>query len=308
MTGSKSRRQQRREREKEIERTLMVGIDAPPDDTVKPAEVEGAPPLPDVITSLNQEIVRKRKHILPPPDQKELYRKSIVPRHQVDIIVESDPRFDEVEVRQSIIEDIDDQERLYLAQTSPPFLRSQEGRVIEPTFLSKYYDIPGGRWIRVGYRTPILEVIPDYKLSSEERIVVVVVDGPKELTPTTVRMSYRISPPEELDLRLVLWPQGTPVGLVDFSNGGLQFYHDKEMTFKKNQRLNLSLISGALTLLLPSRVVRSVIGQDLKGRDIGMTSVVFHDIDPRTRVKYQQLLNSTYRYLLAQRSGIKPPE
>lgn len=288
----------------------MLGIKDPDEDYVHPAKIPSRDGEPSSGVAIREDplLAAGSEPSLEPPDQKELFRRSITPRHHVEIVLDEGGSREETEVRQSLIEDIDEQGRLLLAQTSPPFLRSQRGRMIEPTFLSRFYDVPGGRWLRVGYRTPVLDIDNTYRLSSGRMVTVVIVDPPEELKPVTVRMDYRVEPPPDLDLRLVLWPEGTRLELLDFSSGGLQFQHDPRMEFRERQPVNLALVTGDLSLLLPSRVVRTMTKQLPGGREIGVASVRFDDVKPETMHKFRQLVHSTYRHLLALRSGIQEPE
>ena len=295
----KSRREERREKEpagkaerrirpaklqKGVRRVSAVVL--PPDEALDPRDASGKPL----------------------PGQEELLRINIRPQHQVELVVSRDLLGEGMDVRQSIILDTDDAGRLYLAQTTPPLLRSDIGRDLELSFLSRYRDVPGGRWLRVGYHAPILDVIAKYQVTPDFTEPAIAVDGPKELKARSLRLAFRVAPPEDLDLRLVLIPGYDSVGLLDFSATGARFYHDAGWAFEQGKAITLGLISGSLFLTLPGKIARTDTIYDRFGEEKGLTSVLFEGLDPHTQNGLDQLLNETYRHLLAQRSGVRQPE
>jgi hypothetical protein len=302
-----TRRDERREREYE-EHHGPLPDDEFKDEPVKPAKVKpGEKPPVEVILPPMELFERNRGYDEPLPEQEVLLETSVRLRHQLELIMDTDVLADQIEVRHSIIEDMDDEGRLYLAMPSPPILKSQVGTKLQVTFLSRYHDVPGGRWIRVGYHTTILDVIREYELAEGVIEPVVVVNPPKRLDPSTVRMAYRLIPPEELDLRLILRPDDFELGLMDLSIGGAQFHHPKEREFSLGRRIALSLVSGDTSFNLTARVVRQGKTYDVRGRERGVTSVQFGEMEPVVKNQLTRLLTETYRYLLAQRSGIVSP-
>ena len=208
------------------------------------------------------------------------------------------------EVRHSVILDLDKSGRLYLAQTSPPMLHSQVGSMLELSFLSRYDDVPKGRWLRVGYRTPVVDIIHGYPEGRQSDESVIVVEGPKELRPNSIRQAYRVSPPSDLDMRMVLWPDGTRVGILDISETGAGFYHSTQWAFDLGHPMQLAILSGRFTLILDCRVVRSNTIKSRAGLTYGLTGVAFENLDVPTKSKLNQLLSGILRHIQLQRSGI----
>ena len=308
LPSGRSRREERRKKELE-EQHGPLPADHFEEQTIKPAKAEPGEKHPEVILPSMELFERNRGYDGPMPEQKILLQTSVALRHQVQLIMDTDVLADQIEVRHSIIEDIDDEGLLYLAMPSPPILKSQINTKVQVTFLSRYHDVPGGRWIRVGYHTPILNVIRDYELAETVVEPVVVVAPPKHLEQCTVRMAYRLIPPDDLDLRLYLRSGDLEeVGLMDLSMGGAQFHHSKDLEFPIGLRIGLCLASGELDLNLTGRVIRQGTTYDVRGRERGVTSVNFTQLDPAIKNKLNQLLTETYRYLLAQRSGMAPFE
>jgi hypothetical protein len=308
LPSGKTRREERREKEYE-EHHGPLPEDECGQETVKPAKVKPGAKHQEVILPPMELFERNRGYDGPLPEQKFLLEASVRLRHLVELIMDTDVLADQIEVRHSIIEDIDDEGLLYLAMPSPPILKSQIGTKLQITFLSHYHDVPGGRWIRVGYHTPILKVIHYHELAEGVVEPVVVVAPPERLEPCTVRMAYRLIPPEDLDLRMYLRSgHDLEVGLMDLSIGGAQFHHPREIELPIGLRIPLSLASGNFEFNLTGRILRQSKTYDVRGRERGVTSVEFTDMTPDTKNHLNQLLTETYRYLLAQRSGMSPLE
>lgn len=304
LPSGRTRRDDRREKEYEEHHGPLPDDDFQ-DEPIKPAKVKpGEKPPAEVILPPMELFERNRGYDEPLPEQEALLENSVRLRHQVELIMDTDVLADQIEVRHSIIEDIDEEGRLYLAMPSPPILKSQTGTKVQVTFLSRFYDVPGGRWIRVGYHTTILDVIREHELAEGVIEPVVVVAPPKRLEASTVRMAYRLIPPDDLDLRLYLRSEEMEVGLMDLSIGGAQFHHPKEVEFPIGRRIALNLLSGDIAFNLTAKVVRQGKTYDIRGRERGVTSVQFGEMEPALKNQFTRLLTETYRHLLAQRSGV----
>lgn len=299
-----SRRELRRQREAEA---IRHDADYAADHReVKPALIKkGARPRRDITLPIGDLLDRRQKSEHKLPNQQALFRRNVLVRHLADISVGIDGWEEAPDIRRTVVEDIDRQGRLFLAQTSPPLLRSQVGHAVRLSFLDRYYDVPGGRWLRVGYETQVLELMSNHRLSATLRADVIVVDGPRRLEQVTARSAFRLVPPEDLDLRLVLRPGGERVGLMDISFSGARFYHDHRWNFSVGRPLTCSLRTGGLDLPLTARVVRQDEIRDRWGEPHGVTCVRFVHNDPVVRHDLMRLLTEVYRLLLARRSGIK---
>jgi hypothetical protein len=234
--------------------------------------------------------------------------KSLRPGRSVDIVLHTDLDNDLIDNRTSILHDINSKGYLVLGQTSPPIPPSSKGKTLEITFLSRYQDVPGGRWLRVGYHTPLLGVIQDYQVGPKLKEPVLVVAQPKELKQVTLRLHYRLEPPAEKDLRLYLEPGHQEVGVVDISQGGVKFYHSPKLNFEPRQTLRLNLCSEELDLILKARVVTMYQGGVTGKGEFNHTAVSFKDLEVQTRRQLANLLNGLLRYNLARRSGVLKKE
>lgn len=305
VTGMRSRREKRREKEakEDRERTFRREEKKEAVERVMPAKLKRRRAAPSVIIPDNEtgEFTKRSKPEL--PKQRSLIARAIQVRQHVEIVTEEDRVHDVTDVRHSVIEDIDNKGRLYLTQTSPPILRSHVGQLVELTFLNRYRDVPGGRWLRVGYKTPIEQLLLNYQIGPKVVEHIVLVKPPKELHPSSIRMAFRIKPPDDLDLRLILWPENRSLNLLDISGGGARFYHSRRWFFAKGRKITVAVASGKLRIVMPAVVVRAGTIRDRYGLDHGVTSIRFDSTDPTTRHRYLSLLTEVYRHMLAQRSG-----
>lgn len=311
VSGLRSRRERRREKEAQEERDALFRGQVEPKEPVerlKPAKLKGRQPVPSVVIPDSRLREDQKTYGIPLPKQSYLKNKTIQPRQHVEMVMEEDRDFEIVEVRHSVIEDIDNKNRLYLTQTSPPILPSHVGKPIELTFLNRYRDVPGGRWLRVGYKTLVKDLLINYQIGPRVVENIILVEGPKKLVATSVRMSFRIRPPQDLDLRLLMWPENKQLGLLDISAGGARFYHTRRWYFPKGRKLTVAVASGKARIVMPAKVVRTGTIRDRYGLDHGVTSVAFGEVDPTTRHRFLGLLTEVYRYMLAQRSGVSPEE
>lgn len=236
----------------------------------------------------------------PPPPQEEMRRRSIRLRQMVDIIMELDWSNDTMDVRASIIHEVDPKGRLLMAQTSPPVLRSQIGKVVELTFLSQYPSKMGHRWLRVGYHTPILGIVEDHQLGPDFRETVLAFKGPTKLVVSTARISPRMEPTPDMDLTLRLWPDGQQVTLLDLAAGGVRFSHPTWMEFAPGTRLDVALCTANATIPVRGRVLRH---EELNSR-ASATVLQFRDMDRTTAVLVRRLLTEMVRHRQAQMSGV----
>jgi len=237
----------------------------------------------------------------PLPSQEEMRRRAIRLRQLVDIIVELDWSTDTLDVRASVIQEVDAKGRLVLSQTSPPLLRSQTGKTVELTFLSQYPSQMGSRWLRVGYHTKLLGVIDNYKLGPELVEMVLVFDGPKKLVLSTARISPRMEPSPDMDLTLRLWPDGQQVTLLDLSAGGVRFSRPSWMEFPPGARVDVALCATNATIPVRGRVLRN---EELNAK-ASATVLQFRDMDRRTSDLVHRLLTEMARYRRAQMSGVE---
>lgn len=235
------------------------------------------------------------------PPFKTLRLRLIRLRQLVDLVVRLDLEEEAIDVRRTVIQNIDRRGRILLAQTSPPVLKSMTGQKVELTFLTYSRSESGGRWVRLGYNTTILDVIANYKLARNYRETVITVGGPSEFHISTTRLAHRVEPTLDMDLRLLIMPQRSEVRLADISGTGLSFRHSRLLSFAPGLTMRFMLISGPTTITLTSKAVRTT---PIKGRMLDITAVSFTDMDLPLKRRVQQLVTEMDRHILAKRSGV----
>ena len=138
------------------------------------------------------------------PSQRELFLACLRPGNHVDLVLERDEDLGTVEVRGSTLHDLTRERKIILAQTSPPVSRSRIGKSIEVIFPLRLEDVPGGRWLQVGYKSTLLEIAADYRLSANITETVLVVNVPSRLDETSLRMHFRVTPPLEFGMKVLI--------------------------------------------------------------------------------------------------------
>ncbi len=231
-------------------------------------------------------------------------RTCIRPGRTVELILDTDFDHDAIDVRSTNIYDIDKQGRVILAQTNPRISRLSQGNSVELTVLAQFHDVPGGQWLRVGYRTKILQILDNVTIEGERYAAIVVVEGPKELSRFTLRLNYRIVPAIEDKLQLFMLPSKRQLPILDISAGGVKFSHPADIAFKYRSIIRLALVAGGKVLPLNAQVVRG--NEPLGGRKSSLetTAVQFHQVPPETKRHLVSIIQEISRRQLARRSGL----
>jgi hypothetical protein len=243
-------------------------------------------------------------HEKPLPTQEVLRATCLRPGRPVDLILQTDLDNNLIDVRPTMLHEVDAKGRLILAQTKPLIKTSFAGRPLEITFLARYNDVAGGRWLRVGYVAQLIGVLDNYRLGPEMREQVLLAPGPPKLTTFTLRLDYRLEPPLDSDLHLCFWPDRTPLRIVDISAGGVRFSHSASWSFSPRQKLNFALESQGETLVLVGRVKRSGEPEGPAIKGLGVTAVQFEEMELASRQRLSQLIQGVMRHQIAQQSGL----
>lgn len=242
------------------------------------------------------------------PSQKELKSTCLRPGRKVDLVLQADLEKDYIDVRSTILHDVTKKEHLVLAQPSPRVSRLYKGEPIEVSFLVRMGARTNGRWMRMGYRAPVLEMLENYELDNGMLEAVLVVEGPRELKKHTLRLSYRLEPPPEKDLKLYVMPQHEAVNIIDISVGGVKITHPREMVLDEQGPVPLLLANEDAPLALQGELVRSQDLPSARGIHLTQSALRFVNLSPRTRLRLSRLLQELSRYELAKRSGLLPKE
>jgi len=117
---------------------------------------------------------------------------NIRPGLGADIVVATDFSNDLIEVRGSIIYDVVDKQ-IIMANTVPPFDKSNIGRRVKVTYLLKEPTGP----LRYGFDGRIVDIIEDYELASLKTVSAFVVERMNNPSRSNVRMFVRVGPRED---------------------------------------------------------------------------------------------------------------
>jgi len=236
----------------------------------------------------------KKKRGLELPSQAVLRQACLRPGRQVELLLVTDAWGNESDVRHSRLHDQDQAGRLLLAQPFPPLGRHHIGQFLEITFLIRVDDIPGGRRLRVGYKTPLVAVWNSYLIQPGLREDVLVVAGPQALTRFTLRRHYRLPANRIEGMEIYLLPSRVKVQILDISVGGVRLSHPRASHLSVGTTIDLLLTSGNLSIPLEGRVVRN---GNQGGRDdaIPFTAVRFSRLAPQYERQLTSLINDLQR-------------
>ena len=234
--------------------------------------------------------------------------KVVRPGAQVTVVLNVDLVDEVIDARSSILHAVDKKGRLVLAQTEPPLTARRVGNVLDISFLTRDMEDPERPWLRLGYSTELLSIINNVKLADDLVDNVLVVNGPKKLTPTTVRLYFRLEPRSDDGFTVYLEPDHQEVVLEDISAGGLRFSHSPAWRLSRGQVVFLAVSRGGWNAMLESRVVRTGVINLGKAGQIGQTAVEFEKMDQYSRQDISRVLNKISREQLLERSGMSAKE
>ena len=234
--------------------------------------------------------------------------KVVRPGAQVTVVLNVDLMDEVIDARTSTLHVIDKKGRLILAQTEPPLAARRVGDNLEISFLARDMENPELPWMRLGYFTKLLSIINNVKLGEDLVDNVLVVNGPKKLTPTTVRLYFRLEPRADDGFEVFLEPDHQAVTLEDISAGGLRFTHSPTWRLAKGQVVFLAVVRNNWRTMVESRVVRTGVINLGKAGQIGQTAVEFQQMDQYARQDISRVLNEISRNHLLERSGLSAKE
>ena len=228
--------------------------------------------------------------------------KILVPQKRLELITAEDLIKETIDVRTTIIYDLDDQGRMIVAQTSPPILRSWLGQAITASFLTR--DEKNRDLVRYGFPTRIEDLWPEYQLR-EDVIETAVLLGPPlaEVEVRSVRLLYRVQPSSrhEIGLAVPRLDDGE-VHLIDISQGGLQFSYKGSVELVRGQTIRLTLDVAGNSLALDARVARA---SEQESSRLAYIGVQFSNPEPHQVRIIQQAVQSIIREEARAKSGIE---
>lgn len=185
---------------------------------------------------------------------------AIRPSEKLDLILRSSDEAEDLLLGITTVYDTpSSSNRIIVAQTSPPILKSMIGTTIEASFMTrtKEFDCQ-----RLGFRAVVLNLLPDYQLHGGGAVEAVELEYLGGLYEKNMRYNFRVEPVVEGPIDLTIFGVNKRVNVLDVSAGGLCFTRrisSKCRTIEVGDRLRLSMNLGEHeTLQLEGRVVRKV--------------------------------------------------
>jgi len=226
--------------------------------------------------------------------------RQIRPNKLVDLIYDIDFERDTIDVRRSIIYDVEEGSRIFIAQTDPPIVRSAVGRTIEATFL---YSIPGDETAhRYGFQTRIEEFLPNYQLRVGTTEPALVVPFPTSFKESGLRMHYRLEPSISFDVKIHLANEkNKELGIIDISLGGAKLNLPSQMQVDRKQNLHLDVYIGQEQFRVKAQIQRMAAGPRAGFQQVG---VQFVRPDENFHRALNRVIQDHARQQLRHRSGL----
>lgn len=225
----------------------------------------------------------------------------IRPQRQVDLIVSVDFIRESIDVRATIIYDVNEpQKRLIIAQTNPPILKSMVGRNVEVTMLVRE-DQEGPRK-RLGYQTKIVEFFSEYQLREGAPEQALAIGYPtRPLKDTSVRLHYRVQPSHAHQVSVSINGEKDSVNLLDLSLGGLLISYGGRTDYRPGQRISMVLTIKDMPIPIIGEAIRIF---DREGSKLIFVGIKFTEIETQAARLIQETVSQIMREDLKSRSGL----
>jgi hypothetical protein len=158
----------------------------------------------------------------------------IKPGSVLTVIVDTRLNTETTDLRNTIVYDTIG-EKIIIAQTDPPLLKSHNKKMITLSSLTR----ERGEAVRYAFSAKILDFIKDYRLSSSQTVPAIMITPKTNSQPFNLRAGYRISPPSYSGLAMSLF--GYPLNLLNISITGATFSHDYDFRLKTGMMVKFFL-------------------------------------------------------------------
>jgi len=174
----------------------------------------------------------------------------IKPGLPVKIVANIDHIKETNDVRNSIIFDIIEN-KLIIAQTEPPILKSRINKIIVLTYIVKENrDV-----VRYGFNANIVDLINDYSLSADNKTQAVVLLKKSNPVQYNLRFFFRIEPLSYNGIDIVIYRKS--VNILDISIGGAKISHDRELKLQAGKIVDIRLYIDNAFFDLSACVIRT---------------------------------------------------
>jgi len=212
----------------------------------------------------------------------------------LDIVFENELNQSYAHYMKAVVYDLD-QNFMIISQTSPALNAKFLNRRMVVTFLIQI----DARVIRFGFPAKLVEVIPDYEISSGTIVEALKIQKNSFPEPTDFRMFFRVKPPSDADV--VLFIESQRVNLLDISIGGAKFTCPRrEFLLRPGDPLKFKLIIGNEAFDVDA-LIRNVNYPDAgaANRNIQYVSVAFRHDDKNREAALGKAIMDIERSLLS---------
>jgi hypothetical protein len=211
----------------------------------------------------------------------------------LDIVFEGELNEPNAHYMKAVIYDYD-RKFLTISQTSPPLNTRFLNRRLLMTFLVRQ----DKRTLRFGFGAKLVNLIPDYEISSGNSVEALLVQVHGEPEPTDFRMYFRVKPPSNTDVCLFI--EENKVNLMDISLGGAKFTYSRRYLLRPGDVVKFKLIIGVEVFNIES-IIRNIAQADAgaTNKNIQYVSVEFLHRDKLMEISLGKAIMEIERSLLS---------
>ncbi|MCX5804511.1 MAG: PilZ domain-containing protein [Proteobacteria bacterium] len=174
----------------------------------------------------------------------------IRPGLPVKIVMNTDNIKEISDVRNSIIFDIIEN-KLIIAQTEPPVLKSRINKSVVLTYIVK----ENKEDVRYGFDANIINLTNDYELSADNKTPAVILLKKANPQPYNLRFFFRIDSTSNNGIDISIYRK--PVNLIDISIGGAKISHNRELKLEPGRIIEIKLSIDGTVFDLNATVIRT---------------------------------------------------
>jgi hypothetical protein len=228
--------------------------------------------------------------------------RQIRPNKLLDLIFDIDFYQDTIDVRRSVIYDVNEGSEIFIAQTEPPTLKSTVGRIVEVTFL---YSTPGQPSShRLGFQARITKYLEQYQLRAGTSEPALVLSYPVAFKESGLRMHFRLEPTISFEVKFYLAGEkdkDKELAILDISQGGARLNLPGNLQVERNQNLHLNLDINGAVFRVTARIQRLIMGEHSGFHQVG---VQFLDLDEAAKERLNRVIQAHARQQLRHRAGL----
>jgi hypothetical protein len=154
------------------------------------------------------------------------------------------------DVRNSIIFDIAGN-KLAIAQTEPPILKSRIKEAVVITYLAK----ENKEVVRYGFDATVVDLINNYELSTDNKTQAVILLKKTNPEQYNLRFFFRAETLSNSGIDISIYKK--PVNILDISIGGAKISHNKELKLEHGRILDIKLSIDSIIYDISALVVRT---------------------------------------------------